>query len=88
MVNADGVTATVLQVPHMATAQMDVPHEIDGYLVAAIGDYAFESSTLERITLPDTVSSIGDGAFQWCFSLTEITLPDSLISIGEDAFID
>ena len=88
VVNADGVTATVWQVPHMATAQMDVPHEIDSYLVTAIGDYAFESSTLERIILPDTVLSIGDGAFQWCFSLTEITLPDSLISIGSNVFVD
>ena len=88
VVNADGETVTVWQVPHMATAQMDVPREIDGRLVTAIGDYAFESSTLERITLPDTVLSIGDGAFQWCFSLTEITLPGSLISIGSNVFVD
>ena len=88
VVNTDGETVTIWLNPDKPAAQMDVPCEIDGFLVTAIGDYAFESSTLEKITLPDTVISIGRGAFQWCFSLTEITLPDSLISIGSNAFVD
>ena len=32
------------------------------------------------------VTSIGDGAFFNCFSLTNITIPDSVTSIGDDAF--
>ena len=38
------------------------------------------------INIPATVTSIGDGAFLECTSLTEIELPESLISIGEVAF--
>lgn len=37
--------------------------------------------------VPDSVTSIGDGAFQNCGNLTSITLPDSLLSINPDLFI-
>lgn len=39
-------------------------------------------------TLPDTVESIGAGAFYGCRALTEITLPDGIRFIGEDAFAE
>lgn len=34
----------------------------------------------------DTVTAIGDGAFENCFSLTKITLPSGLTAIGSEAF--
>jgi hypothetical protein len=37
-------------------------------------------------TVPDSVTSIGDGAFSGCTSLTSITIPNSVTSIGEWAF--
>ncbi len=37
-------------------------------------------------TVPDSVTSIGDGAFSGCSSLTNVTIPDSVISIGRGAF--
>ena len=36
--------------------------------------------------IPDNVTSIGDGAFRDCTSLTSITIPDSVTSIGAYAF--
>ena len=42
--------------------------------------------SLERVDLPDSVTSIGDAAFLDCMSLTEIDLPDAVTSIGEGAF--
>ena len=37
-------------------------------------------------TIPDSVTSIGIGAFATCINLTSISIPDGVISIGEGAF--
>ena len=37
-------------------------------------------------TIPSSVTSIGNYAFEGCFSLTSVTIPSSVTSIGEDAF--
>ena len=47
-----------------------------------------ECESLTSINIPDSVTSIGDGAFSWCGSLTCINIPDSVTSIGESAFIE
>ena len=38
------------------------------------------------ITFNEELTSIGNGAFSWCESLTSITIPNSVTSIGNDAF--
>jgi len=38
------------------------------------------------ITIPNSVTSIGSYAFEFCTSLTSITIPDSVTSIGKTAF--
>ena len=36
--------------------------------------------------IPNSVTSIGEYAFAWCFGLTELTIPSSVTSIGRLAF--
>lgn len=43
-------------------------------------------TTLESISLPSTLKTIGDGAFSQCCNLSNITLPEGLTSIGVGAF--
>jgi len=40
------------------------------------------------VTIPDSVTSIGNSAFADCCSLTSVTIPDSVMSIGYYAFED
>ena len=42
--------------------------------------------TEKSYNIPNTVTSIGNGAFSGCASLTSVTIPDSVTSIGDSAF--
>ena len=66
---------------------LDVPNEIYGLPVLAIGDSAFRGCySLESIVIPDGVTTIGGGAFIDCSSLKSIDLPDSVTTIADEAF--
>mgnify|MGYP002515211758 CR=1 FL=1 len=41
---------------------------------------------LKKVTIPDSVTSIGNYAFGVCAGLISVTIPDSVTSIGDDAF--
>ena len=61
--------------------------------VTVISDYLIENGVLKYVkpgvnefVIPDSVTSIGDYAFDGCDSLTSVTIPDSVTSIGYRAF--
>ena len=65
-----------------------IPSEIDGYSVTGI-DVAFAGcGGITSVTIPDSVTSIGNSAFSGCSSLTSVTIPDSVTNIGYRAFSD
>ena len=53
-----------------------------------VGDYAFDGSALVSVTLPDSVVSIGKGAFADNAALASVHLGSGVASIGESAFVD
>lgn len=69
-----------------ANSTVTVPDEIDGKTVVGIGDWAFAGLNVTEVTLPDTVISIGWGAFSESASLKKVTLPDKLTEIQKFAF--
>jgi len=59
--------------------------------VVSIDDCAFENWTsLKRITVPRKITTLGDGVFSECPSLTSITftLPTKISSLGHEVFIN
>lgn len=53
-----------------------------------IGEYAFAGcSSLEKITLPPSISVIREGTFRECETLGEITIPNGVTDIKSFAFI-
>ncbi len=52
-----------------------------------VGDYAFDSTVLTAVTLPDSVVSIGKGAFAGNAALTSVHLGSGVASIGESTFV-
>ena len=47
---------------------------------------SFAPAGLTEYVIPDSVTTIGQSAFQSCSSLTSITIPDSVTTIGQSAF--
>ena len=50
--------------------------------------FGFRFLGIESVEIPDSVTSIGSGAFAGCTGLTSITIPDSVTSIGYRAFLN
>ena len=78
--------ATITGCDNSISGDIVIPNTLGGYPVTSIGDYAFHGSDLTSITIPDSVTSIGNYAFEYCTGLTSITIPDSVTSIGDRAF--
>lgn len=48
---------------------------------------AFADSEITSVVIPNSVASIGRGAFYNCTNLTSVTLPNGIQSIEDDTFI-
>ena len=55
--------------------------------LAAVEDYAFEDAPITSVSLPDSVTSIGKGAFSADTALTSVHLGSGIATIGESAFV-
>ncbi len=79
----DGITEIGNNSFSMFSALTDV--SISG-TVTRIGSYSFAQTAIVRAILPESLTEIGEAAFQNCVLLQEVILPEGLQNIGQYAF--
>ncbi len=55
--------------------------------ITSISELAFAYSSIEEVTIPDTVKTISNRAFYYCENLKQITVPASVETIEYNAFV-
>jgi hypothetical protein len=71
-----------------------IPSAVNGLPVTSIGDYAFyfysaiNHDSLTNVTIPDSVTNIGDYAFLGCRGLRGVTIGNGVTCIGYYAFCE
>jgi hypothetical protein len=65
-----------------------IPNTTNGLLVTSITNNAFAGAPVASVTIPNSVTNIGAGAFMDCDSLTNALFGTSVKSIGNGAFTD
>ena len=85
-VNSDGAVITAY---NGSLSEVILPDTLGGHPVVEIGSWAFfDNCSAVKVILPDSVKTLGYGAFSTCYALREIDLGDGLEVIGNSAFSD
>lgn len=87
--NEDGKTVSVYTI-YMNETATKIPSSIKvngkSYKVVSIGAYANGGTKLKSITIPSTVTSIGEEAFKGAKNLKTINIKGNIKSVGKNAF--
>ena len=79
---------------------IDIPEKLGNYTVTVLGEDSFSTddfdsplydihhTKIHSVTIPQSVTSIGDQAFGCCYGMDSFTIKDAATSIGEYAFFD
>ena len=83
----EGDTITITGCHKKASGSLIIPRTIEGKSVAKIQRLAFSDCIrLTKVTIPDSLTSIGAYTFRSCTNLTSITIGNGVTSIGKNAF--
>jgi len=63
-----------------------IPVATNGLPITSIGDGAFSSTPVASVTIPGSVTNIGNSAFQSCVNLTNAMISNGLTSAGDFSF--
>lgn len=77
----DGQIVDAAYYKKQSLTQYTFPADVD-----AIGDFSFARSGLTSVAIPDSVTSIGYGAFYHCDQLSDVAIPDNVTQIEPFAF--
>lgn len=82
----DDGNATITQYNGNVSA-LTIPGTLDGHTVVGIAKEVFKNNTrLKIVNIPNSVTSIGDYAFEGCSNLCDIKLSNKIESIGRGVF--
>ena len=81
------VSSAVIATP-VKPASLPLAEPITGYTLTRIAANAFkDNSSITGLTLPSTLTAIGEGAFQSCLNLKgTLTIPGRVTTISKNAF--
>ena len=86
IISEEDRTVSIIRAYDVDSIPDKVIYNDKAYSVIEIGQDAFAYSSLTSITIPNSVTKIGDRAFMYCFSLQAVTIPNSVTTIGDSAF--
>ena len=66
--------------------KINIPVKVWGYTITDIQGNCFLDLDIEEVTIPETITQIGGGAFNGCKNLEQIILPTHLESLGDNSF--
>ncbi len=85
--NADGQGYSLTSAAGFTGSALSIPSTVNSLPVTAIAANAFKDKTnLVSVSIPSSISTVGELAFYNCTSLSTVTIPASVISVGARCF--
>ena len=90
IINPNNNWVSVKSANNVCPSTLEIPSKVSylgqSFEVVAIGDYAFQNHSFQKVIVPDSILRIGEYAFVRCGYLKTIKLPKNITEIGKCAF--